>query len=94
MSEYTGYPKHILEFKCEHGLHPTQKPVALFEYLIRTYTNEGALVLDCTAGSCTTAVACINTKRDYICMELDTAIYEAAVERVERHIAYKGGNVK
>lgn len=85
ISEYTGYPKNLLEFKCERGLHPTQKPVTLFEYIIKTYTNKGDLVLDCTAGSCTTAIACINTNRDYICIELDTAIYNTAVQRVHSH---------
>ena len=63
------YPRSIQKFNRERGLHPTQKPVALFEYLIKTYTNEGDLVLDNCAGSGTTAVACINTKRNYILIE-------------------------
>ena len=65
----TGYPKNVLEFKSEKGLHPTQKPVALFEYLIKTYTNEGDLVLDNCAGSGTTGVACKNLNRNYILIE-------------------------
>ena len=59
----TYYPKTIITFKTERGLHPTQKPVALFEYLIKTYTNERDIVLDNCIGSGTTAIACINTGR-------------------------------
>ena len=69
LQEFTNYPRSIMEFKSDMGLHPTQKPVALFEYLIKTYTNEGDLVLDNCAGSGTTGVACINTRRNYILME-------------------------
>ena len=66
------YPKTILEFGYEKNkCHPTQKPVALMEYLIKTYTNEGELVLDFTSGSGTTAVACENTNRRWICIEKD-----------------------
>ena len=60
------YPKTLLTYKTERGLHPTQKPVALFEYLIKTYTNEGDVVLDNCAGSGTTAISCLNTNRLYI----------------------------
>ena len=81
-TNYTNYPKNLIEFKCERGYHSTQKPVPLFEYLIKTYTNEGDVVLDATAGSCTTAVACISTNRDYICFELDGEIYNTGVNRV------------
>jgi len=63
------YPKRIIQFTTEHGLHPTQKPVKLFEYLIKTYTNEGDLVLDNCAGSGTTGVAAINTGRNYMLIE-------------------------
>ena len=67
------YPVSIQHFpnhrQLEQVLHPTQKPVALFEYLIKTYTNEGDLVLDNCAGSFTTAIAAENTKRNWICME-------------------------
>jgi site-specific DNA-methyltransferase (adenine-specific) len=66
-----GYPTTVLAFKSENGLHPTQKPVALFEYLIRTYTNEGGVVLDNCAGSGTTGVACINANRRFILIEKD-----------------------
>jgi site-specific DNA-methyltransferase (adenine-specific) len=65
-----------------HGGHPTQKPVALCEYLIRTYSNKGDLVLDITAGSGTTAIAALNTGRRFTCMELDAASVEHAQRRV------------
>ena len=66
----TGYPHTLLEFSTDQlGLHPTAKPVALFEYLIKTYTNENELVLDNTAGSGTTAIAAINTNRKWICID-------------------------
>jgi len=65
------------------GLHPTQKPVALMEYLIRTYTNEGDTVLDFTMGSGTTGVACINTGRRFIGIELDADYFATAEKRVQ-----------
>jgi len=65
------------------GWHPTQKPVALFEYLIRTYTNEGDTVLDNCAGSFTTAIACLNTKRKYICSEKDETYFNVGQKRIE-----------
>lgn len=68
--------------KKEMGLHPTQKPVTLFEYLIKTYTNKGDLVLDNCAGSGTTAIACINTKRKFIGIELDKGYYRMAKKRI------------
>jgi len=66
-------------------LHPTQKPVALFEYLIRTYTNEGDTVLDNCAGSFTTAIACLNTNRNYICIEKDDKYFEIGKNRIANH---------
>lgn len=63
------YPRSIQDFNTETGIHPTQKPVALFEYLIKTYTNEGDLVFDPTAGSLTTGVAAENTGRRWVCCE-------------------------
>lgn len=84
VTEYTNYPRQVLNFKCQReGLHPTQKPVALFEYLIKTYTNEGELVLDNCIGSGTTAVACINTNRNFIGIEKDTTYYNRANERIK-----------
>ncbi|MGP4041918.1 DNA-methyltransferase [Gracilibacillus sp. D59] len=69
---HTNYPRSILDYSRESKtFHPTQKPLVLFEYLIKTYTNRGDLVLDNCMGSFTTAVACDNTKRDWIGFELD-----------------------
>jgi DNA modification methylase len=76
------YPKQVLEFNCDHGHHPTQKPVALMEYLIRTYTNSGDTVLDNTMGSGTTGVACVNTGRQFIGIERDDAYFAIAERRI------------
>jgi len=79
------YPKSIQKFNCPNRvslLHPTQKPVALFEYLIKTYTNEGDLVLDNAAGSGTTAIACLNTNRQFIVMEKEQKYYDIILKRV------------
>ena len=65
------------------GLHPTQKPVALMEYLIKTYTNEGETVLDFTCGSGTTGVACVNLRRNFIGIELDPEYFEIAKKRIK-----------
>ena len=79
-----GYrlPKRIIRSKQERGLHPTQKPVALFEYLIKTYTNEGETVLDNCMGSGTTGVACVNLNRNFIGIELDDKYFEIAKRRI------------
>ena len=76
------YPKSIIPFTRQTGLHPTQKPVALFEYLIKTYTNEGELILDNCAGSGTTAIACLNTNRQFIVMEKEQKYYDIILKRV------------
>jgi len=76
------YPKNILQFPKETGLHPTQKPVALMEYLIKTYTNEGETVLDFTMGSGSTGVACKNTNRNFIGIEMDENYFEIATNRI------------
>src|SRR5574344_1075142 len=83
----TGYPKSIVNFKPSNinKLHPTQKPVTLFEYLIKTYTNEGDLVLDNCAGSGTTAIACMNTNRNYILMEKEQKYYDIIQDRIKEH---------
>lgn len=86
VSKFTNYPKNILEFKNERGLHPTQKPVDLLEYLIKTYTNEGETVLDFTMGSFSTAIACLNTKRRFIGIELDDNYFEVGKKRFEEHL--------
>ena len=77
-------PTNILEFKKVKGtVHPTQKPVALMEYLIKTYTNEGETVLDFTMGSGTTGVAAKNTNRKFIGIEMDEGYFNIAKERIE-----------
>lgn len=81
------YPRSVLTFasdKQKCSLHPTQKPVALFEYFIKTYTNEGELVLDNCIGSGTTAIACINTKRNYIGIEKEQKYFDIANERIKQ----------
>lgn len=75
-------PISVLEFDRDVGLHPTQKPVALMEYLIKTYTNEGETVLDFTMGSGTTGVAAKSLNRDFIGIELDENYYNIAKERI------------
>lgn len=82
------YPRSVIEFDHDRDgrVHPTQKPVALFEYLIRTYTNEGAVVLDNTAGSGTTAIAAERSNRRWICIERDEDYYEKAVARVRAEV--------
>ena len=87
------YPSSILEFSCrdkERGLHPTQKPVALMEYLIKTYTNEGETVIDFTAGSFTTGVACVNLNRRFIGIELDKDYFDIGVNRIKERISCLG----
>lgn len=78
---------NVLKFKKEYKtVHPTQKPVALMEYLIKTYTNENETVLDFTMGSFTTAIACLNTKRNFIGIELDEHYFEVGSKRVNEHL--------
>ena len=79
----TRYPRSVVKVKRETGLHPTQKPVALMEYLIKTYTNEGETVLDNCMGSGTTGVACRNTGRKFIGIERDPEYFRIAQERIE-----------
>lgn len=79
----TGYPKSILEFKSDLAKdHPTQKPIALMEYLTKTYTNEGETVLDFTMGSGSTGVACVNAGRKFIGIELDPTYYGVSCARI------------
>jgi len=82
----TGFPATVQKFVNDKGLHPTQKPVALFEYLIKTYTNEGELVLDNCAGSGTTAIACLRTNRNYILIEQETKYCDIANKRIAEFI--------
>ena len=86
-------PTTILKFDSANNgsttggssIHPTQKPVALFEYLIKTYTNENELVLDNCSGSGTTAIACMNTNRRFICIERDETYHRKSIERMNNH---------
>ena len=83
-------PQSIIVFpKSNRAVHPTQKPVELCEYLIKTYTNEGETVLDNCMGSGTTAIACINTNRNFIGFELDKHYYDIAKERIQKALAEK-----
>ena len=84
VQEFTNYPRNVLEFGMDEKekTHPTQKPVALMEYLIRTYTNEGEIVMDNCMGSGTTGVACMNTGRKFIGMEQDAKYFEIAQKRI------------
>jgi len=83
------YPRSVIEFKSDKqilNLHSTQKPLSLCEYLIKTYTNKGDLVLDNTAGSMTTAIAAINTERNWICMENDNEIFCKGENRIKKRL--------
>jgi len=83
VQEYTNYPTQIVKVSSEgKTVHSTQKPVALLEYLIKTYTNENDLVLDFTMGSGTTGVACKNLNRNFIGIELDEKYFNIAKERI------------
>lgn len=80
------YPLQVIPFnRVEHPEHPTQKPTLLFEYLIRTYSNDNEVVLDTTAGSGTTAVAAINTCRSWVCIEKEQCYYDAAVRYITQY---------
>ena len=76
------HPKTIQKFNRDRGYHPTQKPVALLEYLIKTYTNEGETVLDNCMGSGSTGVACVNTNRNFIGYELNEKYFKIAEKRI------------
>ena len=80
-------PSSWQKFNCEVGLHPTQKPVGLMEYLIRTYTNDGEFVLDSCMGSGTTGIACRNLGRRFIGIEKDETIFATASKRLSEHAA-------
>ncbi len=88
-TEGTRYPRSVLYFKTaedEGKLHPTQKPIALYEYLIRTYSNEGDVVLDPCMGSGTTGIASLNTDREFIGIEREEKYYSVAEERLNNHV--------
>ncbi len=83
----TRYPLSVMPVLVApfEGQHPTQKPVALFEYLIKTYTNEGETVIDNCIGSGTTAIACLNTNRNFAGIEKDDAYHKIAIDRIANH---------
>ena len=86
ISHMSNFPKQIIEFSNPSGngqLHPTQKPVDLLEYLIKTYTQDGEVILDNCMGSGSTGVACVNTSRDFIGIELDKDYFNIANERIK-----------
>jgi len=89
--ENEGYPRQVLDFANPNKdvLHPTQKPVALCEYLIKTYTNEGEWVLDNCMGSGTTGVACVNTNRNFIGIEQEEKYFTIAKKRIDEAAAAK-----
>lgn len=85
------YPISVLNFDRPHpAIHPTQKPVELVAYLIRTYSNEGDTILDNCMGSGTTAIACIREKRNYIGFELNEEYYRQSLERIHEYEQHKG----
>ena len=90
MQTESGFNESVLYYSNKSGkgysYHPTQKPVALLEYLINTYSNEGNLILDNTAGSMSTAIAAINTNRKCICIEKDDEYFRIGSERVEKRL--------
>lgn len=81
-----NYPRSILKFANQRkNIHPTQKPIKLLEYLIETFTNPDNIVLDCCIGSGTTAIACINTNRNYIGFEINQEYYNQCIKRINNH---------
>lgn len=84
--EFTNYPKMTIEFDNEGGFHPTQKPVKLLEYLIKTYSNENETVLDFAMGSGSTGIACMNTNRNFIGVEISKEYFNTAETRISNHV--------
>lgn len=83
VSDGRRYPRDVIKFNCETGYHPTQKPVPLLEYMIKTYTNPGETVLDCCMGSGSTGVAAIKTAREFIGIEKEKDYYAIAKKRIK-----------
>ena len=84
----TRFPRSVLRFSNDNhnSIHKTQKPINLLEYLIKTYTNEGDIVLDNCMGSGSTGIACLNTNRDFVGMELNEEYFSVAKTRIEEHM--------
>ena len=94
IAKYTGYPTSIIKFNNENKqIHPTQKPVKLLEYLIKTYTNEDEIVLDNCMGSGSTGVACVNTNRKFIGIELDKNYFQIAIKRINEAFKISRNNL-
>ena len=90
VAKYTNYPINLLHFRRDKNkFHPTQKPVGLLEYLIKTYTNENDIVLDNCMGSGSTGVACVNTNRKFIGIEKNEKYFEIAKQRIEEVCQYE-----
>lgn len=89
IQDKTGYPKSILRYNRENGLHPTQKPIPLMEFLIKTYSNENETILDNTMGSCSSGIACINLNRNFIGIENNKKYYNVSVNRVKENMKKK-----
>lgn len=88
------YPRSVLDFKRPHPpIHPTEKPVELLEYLIKTYTNKGETILDNTMGSGSTGVACVNTGRNFIGIELNDEYFNIASKRIKKAEEDKAGRL-
>ena len=88
VQEFTNFPRQVLRFNSDTKIfHPTQKPVALIQYLIRTYSNEGDTILDNCMGSGTTAIAAIREKRNFIGFELNKEYYDKACKRIKLEMA-------
>lgn len=88
----TRFPNNVLDFKCVDNysrLHSSEKPIELLEYLIKTYTNEQSLILDNCAGSCSTAVACLNSNRNFIMIEKDEEIFKIGIKRLDEYYSSK-----
>jgi site-specific DNA-methyltransferase (adenine-specific) len=88
-----GYPRSILRFPGESGLHPTQKPVPLMDYLIRMYSNVGDVVVDCAMGSGTTGVACVPLGRHFVGIERDPGYFSVAATRIARAVRAEAGSI-
>lgn len=92
IQNYKNYPCDILQFNSvSKPIHPSEKPIDLLEYLIKTYTTENNIVLDSCMGSGTTGIACLNTKRQFIGMEKDKKYFDLAKDRIEQHRNFYAG---
>lgn len=84
--EYTNYPRQLLKFNIQQGLHPTQKPTDLLSYLIKTYSNSNDVILDFTMGVASTGISCIETNRNFIGIEKDDKYFDIGVNRINTYL--------